>query len=117
MATMNVPQSTDLTAYGNRMAILEVSGISTRNGQQTIRVPLNRLSQKMQQINRQGGTIISVHTGVIMSDAPIPVIAAPAPVAVEPEPAASQHSEQELKMEQSKAAPQQSHSHNKKKRR
>jgi CpcD/allophycocyanin linker domain len=111
---MNVTsQSTDLTAYGSRLAILEVSGISTRNGQQTIRVPLNRLSQKMQQIHRQGGTILSVHTGAIMSDAPLVVVAAP--VAIDPAPIApSQHAEQELKMEQPKA-PQPSN--NKKKRR
>jgi CpcD/allophycocyanin linker domain len=114
MATMNVTQSTDLTAYGSRMAILEVSGISTRNGQQTIRVPLNRLSQKMQQIHRQGGTIISVNTGVVMPDVLPSVMAAP-PTA----PAPVQDAEPELKTEEPKV-PQPSNKQsptNKKKRR
>ncbi len=64
MATMTVTsQSTDITAYGNRLATLEVRGVSMRNGHQTILVPLNRLSQTMQQIHRQGGKIVSINTG------------------------------------------------------
>ena len=76
MATMTVSsQSTDTTAYGSRLATLEVAGISMRNGHQTITVPLNRLSQKMQQIHRQGGKIISVHTGEAASAMPSPIAA------------------------------------------
>ncbi len=68
MATMTVTsQSTDTTAYGSRLATLEVVGISTRSGHQTITVPLHRLSQKMQQIHRQGGKIINVHTDLAMT--------------------------------------------------
>ena len=90
MATMTVSsQSTDTTAYGSRLATLEVAGISMRNGHQTITVPLNRLSQKMQQIHRQGGKIISVHTGATASAMPSPIAAvekiAPAPEAPEQE--------------------------------
>lgn len=71
MATMTVTsQSTDTTAYGSRLATLEVMGISTRSGHQTITVPLNRLSQKMQQIHRQGGKIISVHTDLAVTVMP-----------------------------------------------
>lgn len=68
MATMTVTsQSTNITAYGSRLATLEVVGISTRSVHQTITVPLDRLSQKMQQIHRQGGKIISVHTDLAMT--------------------------------------------------
>jgi CpcD/allophycocyanin linker domain len=74
MATMTVTsQSTDTTAYGSRLATLEVSGISIRNAHQTITVPLNRLSQKMQQIHRQGGKIISVHTNEVTAAMPSPI--------------------------------------------
>jgi hypothetical protein len=74
MATMTVTsQSTNTTAYGSRLATLKVVGISTRSGHQTITVPLDRLSQKMQQIHRQGGKIISVHTGVPATAMPNPI--------------------------------------------
>jgi CpcD/allophycocyanin linker domain len=74
MATMTVTsQSTNTTAYGSRLATLKVVGISTRSGHQTITVPLNRLSQKMQQIHRQGGKIISVYTGVSATVMPSPI--------------------------------------------
>jgi CpcD/allophycocyanin linker domain len=73
MATMTVTaQSTDVTAYGSLLATLEVTGISTRQAHQTITVPLSRLSQKMQQINRHGGKILSVNTGSVLSAMPHP---------------------------------------------
>jgi hypothetical protein len=115
MATMNVTsQSTDLTAYGSRLAILEVSGISTRSGQQTMRVPLNRLSQTMQQIHRQGGRIISINTGMAMPEVPKPSMEAPPT-----KPAPAQDNEQELKMEEPPTSPAKTPqpSNNKKKRR
>jgi type IV secretory pathway VirB10-like protein len=110
MATMTVTsQSTDTTAYGSRLATLEVAGISLRNGHQTMTVPLNRLSQIMQQIHRQGGKIVSVNTTAVapvVPQAPMAKAAAPAPQNPEPE--------QELAMEEPKAAQQ---SNSKKKRR
>jgi CpcD/allophycocyanin linker domain len=107
MATMTVTsQYTDTTAYGSRLATLEVTGISMRNGHQTIIVPLSRLSQTMQQIHRQGGKIVSVNTTAV---APVVPQAAPqsAPASQAPE------SEQELAMEEPKAV-QQSNSKKKK---
>ncbi len=107
MATMTVTsQSTDITAYGSRLATLEVAGISTRNGHQTITVPLNRLSQKMQQIHRQGGKIISVHTDVSAAVMPSPIelverMAAPTAEVPEAEP--------ELSMEEPSPAAQPKH--------
>jgi hypothetical protein len=99
MATMNVTsQSTDLTAYGSYLATLEVSGISNRNGHQTFRVPFSRLSQTMQQIHRQGGTLLSIDTGMKMPDVPKPSMVAP-PVNI-PVP----ETEPELQMEQPKAS-------------
>ncbi len=115
MATMTVTsQSTDITAYGSRLATLEVAGISTRNGHQTITVPLNRLSQKMQQIHRQGGKIISVHTDVAATVLPSPIesvekMAAPTTEVPEAEP--------ELSMEEPHPAAQPKHHPSKKKRR
>jgi hypothetical protein len=113
MATMTVTsQYTDTTAYGSRLATLEVTGISMRNGHQTMMVPLSRLSQTMQQIHRQGGKIISVNTTAVahvVPQAPMAKAAATsqsAPQAPEPE--------QELAMEEPKAAQQ---SNSKKKRR
>ncbi len=115
MATMTVTsQSTDTTAYGSRLATLEVTGISMRNGHQTMMVPLSRLSQTMQQIHRQGGKIISVNTIAVapvvpqapMAKAAVSPQSAPAPRAPEPE--------QELAMEEPKAVQQ---SNSKKKRR
>ena len=104
MATTTViSQCTNVTAYGSRLATLEVTGISTRNGHQTMSVPLNRLSQTMQQIHRQGGKIISVNT-----------IAESAPVEAAPAPQATPDVEQELAMEKPKAVQQ---SGSKKKRR
>jgi CpcD/allophycocyanin linker domain len=120
MATMTVTsQSTDTTAYGSRLATLEVAGISIRNAHQTITVPLNRLSQKMQQIHRQGGKIISVHTGEVAATMPSPIVSvegsATLPVSQIPE------VEQELAMETPHPTPaaqpkQNSHSSKKKKR-
>jgi hypothetical protein len=109
MATMTVTsQSTDTTAYGSRLATLEVTGVSMRNGHQTIMVPLSRLSQTMQQIHRQGGKIVSVNTTATAPVVPQAPMAAPrsAPAPHEPE--------QELAMEDSKATQQ---SNSKKKRR
>jgi CpcD/allophycocyanin linker domain len=99
MATMTVTsQSTDTTAYGSRLATLEVTGISMRNGHHTMMVPLSRLSQTMQQIHRHGGKIVSVNT---TATAPvIPQAPQFAPVFQAPE------SEQELAMEEPKAAQQ-----------
>jgi CpcD/allophycocyanin linker domain len=118
MATMTVTsQSTDITAYGSRLATLEVTGISMRNGQQTMLVPLNRLSQTMQQIHRQGGKIVSINTGVAAPAMPSPIVksveqvksveksAAPAPKTPE--------NEQELAMEE----PSVQHKHSAKKKR
>jgi CpcD/allophycocyanin linker domain len=105
MATMTVTsQSTDTTAYGSRLATLEVAGVSMRNGHQTMTVPLNRLSQTMQQIHRHGGKIVSVNTTAVAPVVPQAPMAAAAP----------QEPEQELAMEESKAAQQ---SNSKKKRR
>jgi CpcD/allophycocyanin linker domain len=116
MATMTVTsQSTDITAYGSRLATLEVAGISTRNGHQIITVPLNRLSQKMQQIHRQGGKIISVHTGIAATAMPSPIeavegiTAAPTPEVSEAEP--------ELTMEAPSAAQPKQNNHSSKKKR
>ncbi len=104
MATMTVTsQSTDTTAYGSRLATLEVAGISMRNGHQTMTVPLNRLSQIMQQIHRHGGKIVSVNTTAAAPVVPQAPKAAAAPQASEPE----------LAMEDPKAA-QQSNSKKKK---
>jgi hypothetical protein len=107
MATMTVTsQSTDTTAYGSRLATLEVAGISMRNGHQTMTVPLNRLSQAMQQIHRHGGKVVSVNTTAVAPVVPQAPMAAPsAPAPHEPE--------QELAMEDSKAT-QQSNSKKKK---
>jgi hypothetical protein len=106
MATMTVTsQSTDTTAYGSRLATLEVAGISMRNGHQTMMVPLSRLSQAMQQIHRQGGKIVSVSTSAVAAIVPQAPQAASAPPATEPE--------QELIMEDPKAT-QQSNSKKKK---
>ncbi len=106
MATTTViSQSTDVTAYSSRLATLEVMGISMRNGHQTMLVPLNRLSQTMQQIHRHGGKIISVNTAVVapvIPQAPVPQAPTPAPEA-----------EQELVMEEPKAV----QPHSKKKKR
>ena len=106
MATTTViSQSTDVTAYGSRLATLEVTGMSIRNGHQTMLVPLSRLSQTMQQIHRHGGKIISVNTtavALVVPQAVQPVQTAPAPEA-----------EQELAMEEPKAV----QPHSKKKKR
>ncbi len=97
MATMTVTsQSTDTTAYGSRLATLEVAGVSMRNGHTTIMVPLSRLSQTMQQIHRQGGKIVSVNT---TATAPVIPQAAAAPQSAP----APHEPEQELAMEESKA--------------
>ncbi len=108
MATMTVTsQSTDTTAYGSRLATLEVTGVSMRNGSQTMMVPLSRLSQTMQQIHRHGGKIVSVNTTATAPVVPqAPMVKAAAPQAPEPE--------QELAMEEPKAAQQ---SNSRKKRR
>jgi CpcD/allophycocyanin linker domain len=113
MATMTVTsQSTDTTAYGSRLATLEVTGISMRNGHQTMMVPLSRLSQTMQQIHRHGGKIVSVNT---TATAPVVPQAPMAKAAVAPTPTPqAPESEQELAMEEPKAAQQ---PHSKKKRR
>jgi CpcD/allophycocyanin linker domain len=112
MATMTVTsQSTDITAYGSRLATLEVTGVSMRNGHQTMLVPLNRLSQTMQQIHRQGGKIVSINTGAPAPSMPSPVVksveqlAPPTPVVPEAEP--------ELVME----TPHVQHKHSSKKKR
>jgi CpcD/allophycocyanin linker domain len=108
MATMTVTsQSTDTTAYGSRLATLEVTGVSMRNGHQTMMVPLSRLSQTMQQIHRQGGKIISVNTTAVAPIVPQAPMAAPQSVP------AVQTNEPELTMEEPKAA-QQSNSKKKK---
>jgi hypothetical protein len=109
MATMTVTsQSTDTTAYGSRLATLEVAGVSMRNGHTTIMVPLSRLSQTMQQIHRHGGKIVSVSTTAVASVVP------QAPMAAAPQSApAPQEPEQELAMEESKVT-QQSNSKKKK---
>jgi hypothetical protein len=132
MATMTVTaQSTDITAYGSLLATLEVTGISTRQAHQTITVPLNRLSQKMQQINRQGGKILSVHTGsvlpamqILASSPPVssPVITTETTMSVvEPstsEQATDTEQEQELTMETPiPAVRQKQQNHSKKKKR
>jgi CpcD/allophycocyanin linker domain len=110
MATMTVTsQYTDTTAYGSRLATLEVTGISMRNGHQTIMVPLSRLSQKMQQIHRQGGKIVSVNTTAVASVVPQAPMAKAAPQSAP----APQTTEPELAMEDSKAT-QQSNSKKKK---
>jgi CpcD/allophycocyanin linker domain len=117
MATMTVTsQSTNTTAYGSRLATLEVMGISTRSGHQTITVPLNRLSQKMQQIHRQGGKIISVRADFAMSvtSNPIESVERVVPAASTPD-----VSEAELTMEVATPAaqPKQNNHSSKKKRR
>jgi uncharacterized phage infection (PIP) family protein YhgE len=110
MATMTVTsQSTDTTAYGSRLATLEVTGVSIRNGHQTIMVPLSRLSQTMQQIHRQGGKIVSVNTTATATVVPQAPMAKAAPQSAP----APQTTEPELAMEDSKAA-QQSNSKKKK---
>jgi CpcD/allophycocyanin linker domain len=112
MATMTVTsQSTDTTAYGSRLATLEVAGVSARNGHQTMLVPLNRLSQTMQQIHRQGGTIISVNMGNSAPAMSRPSVMDEAPVVVPAD--HPQDSEQELAMEEPKVV-QQSNSKKKK---
>jgi hypothetical protein len=118
MATMTVTsQSTNTTAYGSRLATLEVVGISTRSGHQTITVPLNRLSQKMQQIHRQGGKIISVNAGVPVMVVPTP-IGSVEKIAIDPTPEVFE-AEAELAMEVPTPArqPKQSNHSSKKKRR
>jgi CpcD/allophycocyanin linker domain len=113
MATMTVSsQSTDITSYGSRLATLEVTGISLRNSHQTMMVPLNRLSQAMQQIHRRGGKIISVNTGASTLSMPVVEQSVPPasqipPVTVVPE------AEAELAME----VPQVQHKHSSKKKR
>jgi hypothetical protein len=120
MATMTVTsQSTDTTAYGSRLATLEVAGISTRNGHQTITVPLNRLSQKMQQIHRQGGKIITVHTSVLATAMTSPIAMVERSVA--PPATEVAEVEQELAMEEPTSVPasqpkQNNHSSKKKRR-
>lgn len=115
MATMTVTsQSTNTTAYGSRLATLKVVGISTRSGHQTITVPLNRLSQKMQQIHRQGGKIISVHTGVSATVMPSPIESVEK-IATDPTPEVS---EAELTMEvPTPATPPKQNNHSSKKKR
>jgi hypothetical protein len=121
MATMNITsQSTDLTAYGSRLVTLEVMGVSTRNSHQTILVPLSRLSQKMQQIHRQGGKIVSVNTGMVSPAMPRPAVMASTVVesvapSAPPKPEA-QDVEQELAMESPVVQPK-NHQSSKKKRR
>ncbi len=125
MATMTVTaQSTDVTAYGSLLATLEVTGISTRQAHQTITVPLSRLSQKMQQINRHGGKILSVNTGSVLSARPhpvsSPVITTSAVEAIEPsisEQAADTEQEQELVMETPTPAVRQKQQNSSKKKR
>jgi CpcD/allophycocyanin linker domain len=128
MATMTVTaQSTDVTAYGSLLATLEVTGISTRQAHQTITVPLSRLSQKMQQINRHGGKILSVNTGSVLPARPhhvsSPVTTAEimsAVEAIEPsisEQAADAEQEQELVMETPTPAVRQKQQNSSKKKR
>jgi CpcD/allophycocyanin linker domain len=116
MATMNITaQSTDLTAYGSRLVTLEVMGVSTRNSHQTILVPLSRLSQKMQQIHRQGGKIVSVNTSLAAAAMPRPaVVESVAPSA--PQIPGPPDVEQELVMEAPVVQPK-NHQSSKKKRR
>jgi hypothetical protein len=110
MATMTVTsQSTDITSYGSRLATLEVTGISMRNGHQTMLVPLNRLSQAMQQIHRRGGKIISVHTDVPAPSIPSSVVEQSAL----PTPPVPVEAEAELAME----VPNVKHKHSSKKKR
>jgi hypothetical protein len=118
MATMTVTsQSTNTTAYGSRLATLEVVGIFSRSGHQTITVPLDRLSQKMQQVHRQGGKIISVHTDLATRVVPSPIESVEA-VATTPTPDISE-AETELAMEVPTPAvsPKQNNHSSKKKRR
>lgn len=118
MATMTVTsQSNNTTAYGSRLATLEVVGISTRSGHQTITVPLDRLSQKMQQIHRQGGKIISVHTDLATTVMPSPIESVER-IATAPTPEVSE-AEAELTMEVPTPAvqPKQNNHSSKKKRR
>ncbi len=114
MATMTVTsQSIDTTAYGSRLVTLEVMGVSKRSGHQTITVPLNRLSQKMQQIHRQGGKIISVRAAETVMPSSIESVTVIATVPEVPE------AETELVMEvpPPAAQPKQNNHSSKKKRR
>jgi CpcD/allophycocyanin linker domain len=120
MATMNVTsQSTDTTAYGSRLATLEVVGVSLRNAHQTITVPLNRLSQKMQQIHRQGGKIISVHTGLAATAMPSPIesVARPTATSTPKVPEVEQELAMETPSPTATAQPKQNNHSSKKKRR
>ena len=63
MSGMLTTGISDLSDYNNRTIIIEVTGALgdlVRNSNYTLKVPYNRMSEKMQQISRMGGKIASI---------------------------------------------------------
>lgn len=63
MSGMLTTGTPDLSDYNNRTVIIEVTGALgdlVRNSNYTLKVPYNRMSEKMQQISRMGGKIASI---------------------------------------------------------
>ena len=75
MSGMLTTGISDLSDYNNRTIIIEVTGALgdlVRNSNYTLKVPYNRMSEKMQQISRMGGKIASIRlassTGAAQSE-------------------------------------------------
>ncbi len=63
MSGMLTTGTPDLSDYNNRTVIIEVTGALgdlVRKSNYTLKVPYNRMSEKMQQISRMGGKIASI---------------------------------------------------------
>ena len=63
MSGMLTTVTPDLSDYNSRTVIIEVTGALgelVRNSNYTLKVPYNRMSEKVQQISRMGGKIASI---------------------------------------------------------
>ena len=63
MSGMLTATTPNLSDYNNRTVIIEVTGALgelVRNSNYTLKVPYNRMSEKIQQISRMGGKIANI---------------------------------------------------------
>lgn len=63
MSGMLTTATPNLSDYNNRTVIIEVTGALgelVRNSNYTLKVPYNRMSEKIQQITRMGGKIANI---------------------------------------------------------
>lgn len=63
MSSMLTTTTPNLSDYNSRTVIIEVTGALgelVRYSNYTLKVPYNRMSEKMQQISRMGGKIASI---------------------------------------------------------